>query len=110
MRLAVAAGVNFIDTAEGYGGGESERSIAKALAAAGVKREDIVLASKVSPENLEPKALREALERSLANLKTEYIDLYQVHWPVRGEGWDVAATFGELKKLQVRPATAVLCG
>ncbi|KAA0154496.1 hypothetical protein FNF29_02373 [Cafeteria roenbergensis] len=100
VRQAVAAGVNFIDTAEGYGGGESERSIAKALAAAGVKREDVVLASKVSPENLEPSALRAAVERSLANLKTEFIDLYQIHWPVRGDGWDVAATFGELKKLQ----------
>lgn len=100
VREAVAAGINFIDTAEGYGSGEAERAISAAIKGAGVAREDLVIASKVNNGNLAPVALREACERSLSNLGTSYIDLYQIHLPERGE-WDVKATFGEFKRLQV---------
>lgn len=99
VRAAVDAGINFIDTAEGYGAGESERAVAAALKAAGVKREDVVIASKVNPNHLEPTELRAALDRSLTNLDTTYLDLYQIHWPKR-EDWDIKATFECLKELQ----------
>lgn len=99
VKAAFDAGINFIDTAEAYGAGESEKSLARAISAAGIKREDLVLASKVLPNNLEPAKLRAALEQSLSNLETSYLDLYQIHWPSR-DSWDVAATFAELKKLQ----------
>lgn len=59
---------------------DAERSLAAALKAAGVDRKDIVLATKVLPNNLEPAKLRSTLEASLKNLGTEYIDLYQIHW------------------------------
>jgi len=78
IRASLEAGVNFFDSAEVYGRGESESLFARALAD---RRKDVVIATKVSPENLPPKALREHCERSLRRLKTNYIDLYQIHWP-----------------------------
>ena len=73
-------GVNFFDTAEGYGDGYSEQLVSRGL---GNRRQDVVIASKVSPNNLAPADLKAACERSLKNLNTDYIDLYQVHWPNR---------------------------
>eukprot|EP00730_Choanoeca_flexa_P004661 TRINITY_DN11765_c0_g1_i1.p2 TRINITY_DN11765_c0_g1~~TRINITY_DN11765_c0_g1_i1.p2 ORF type:complete len:345 (+),score=89.46 TRINITY_DN11765_c0_g1_i1:96-1037(+) len=97
VKAALDAGINTFDTAEGYGSGESERALAKALDRAGAKREDIVIASKVLPKNFEPAKLREACERSVKNLGT-HIDLYQLHWP----NWDVdmKPVFETLAQLQ----------
>ena len=78
IRRALDLGINFLDTAEGYGGGHSEEVIGKAIKG---RREDVVLATKVSHNRLEPQALRSALDKSLSLLQTDYIDLYQVHWP-----------------------------
>ncbi len=80
LRAAYDAGITFFDTAEMYGDGLSEQLIAKAL---GDIRTDIVIASKVSPQHFAPADLRQACERSLKNLNTDYIDLYQLHWPNR---------------------------
>ncbi len=80
LRAAYDAGITFFDTAEMYGDGLSEQLIAKALHDV---RSEIVIASKVSPQHFAPADLREACERSLRNLKTDYIDLYQLHWPNR---------------------------
>ncbi len=80
LRAAFNAGVTFFDTAEGYGGGQSEQLIAKAL---GDVRDQIVIASKVSTSHLSRSDLREACERSLKHLSTDYMDLYQIHWPSR---------------------------
>lgn len=80
LKAAYDAGITFFDTAEMYGDGLSEQLIAQAL---GDVRSDIVIASKVSPQNFAPADLRAACERSLRNLKTDYIDLYQLHWPNR---------------------------
>ncbi|MEM8487698.1 MAG: aldo/keto reductase [Bacteroidota bacterium] len=80
LRAAYDAGITFFDTAEMYGDGLSEQLIAKALHDV---RSEIVIASKVSPQHFAPADLRKACERSLKNLKTDYIDLYQLHWPNR---------------------------
>lgn len=80
IHRALDLGVNFLDTAEGYGGGHSEQVIGKALKG---RREQVVIATKVSHNHLQPESLREALERSLTNLQTDYVDLYQIHWPTR---------------------------
>lgn len=80
LRVAFDEGVTFYDTAEMYGNGYSEQLLAKALSN---KRKDIVIISKVSPENLKKKKIKEACERSLKNLKTDYLDMYLVHWPNR---------------------------
>lgn len=80
IRTAVELGINFLDTAEGYGSGYSERLIAAAL---GRDREKVVIGSKVSRRHLAAEALKAACENSLRNLATGYIDLYHVHWASR---------------------------
>jgi aryl-alcohol dehydrogenase-like predicted oxidoreductase len=80
-------GVNFFDTAQAYGFGASEQLLAQSLE--GVPREQVVLATKggLRKEGDEllrdssPGWLREGLEASLRHLRTDYVDVYQVHWP-----------------------------
>jgi aryl-alcohol dehydrogenase-like predicted oxidoreductase len=80
-------GIDFFDTAQAYGFGVSEELLAQALA--GVPRDQVVLATKggLRKEGEEllrdssPAWLRAGLEASLRHLRTDYIDIYQVHWP-----------------------------
>jgi aryl-alcohol dehydrogenase-like predicted oxidoreductase len=80
-------GVNFFDTAQAYGFGVSERLLADALR--GVPREQVVLATKGGLRrrggellrDSSPAWLRAGLESSLRELETDYVDVYQVHWP-----------------------------
>lgn len=78
VHTALDNGLNFFDTAEGYGGGYSEEMLGRSLKG---RREEAIIANKVSANNLAPNDLRAACERSLKKLDTDYIDLYQVHWP-----------------------------
>ncbi len=80
VSAALDAGINFFDTAEGYGNGYSEEMLGRAL---GGRRDEAIIASKVSQANLAPTDIRAACERSLKRLNTDTIDLYQVHWPSR---------------------------
>ena len=95
VHAALDAGINFIDTAEGYGDGYSEEMLGRALKG---RRSEAIIATKVSQSNLAPADLRAACERSLKRLDTDYIDLYQVHWP----RWDVpfGDTMSALLELQ----------
>ncbi len=87
IALALAAGINFIDTANVYGAGNSEKILGQALNNLQVRREDIVLATKVlGPMGPGPNhrgASRGHIiaqcKESLARLQTDYIDLYQIH-------------------------------
>lgn len=79
IRAAFEAGITTIDTAEVYGEGHSERIIAEAMT--GVPREQIVYATKVFANHLQHDQVLQACETSLKNLQTDYIDLYQIHWP-----------------------------
>lgn len=80
IRAAVSGGMNFIDTAEAYGAGHSEEVIGKALE--GI-RDQAVIASKVHYNNghYRHESLLQACEDSLRRLRTDFIDLYQLHWP-----------------------------
>ncbi|MCD6365177.1 MAG: aldo/keto reductase [Planctomycetes bacterium] len=80
IRASLDAGVNFFDTAEVYGAGESEEILAEGL---GERRKDVIVASKAGGQHLDAAGLRAACEGSLRRLKTDYIDLYQIHWPSR---------------------------
>lgn len=79
LQAAFDVGINFFDTAEGYGNGYSEQLLAKAL---GSRRKEIIISSKVSVENMKKKDILEACDRSLKNLQTDYLDMYLLHWPV----------------------------
>jgi aryl-alcohol dehydrogenase-like predicted oxidoreductase len=85
---AIDAGINFFDTAQGYGFGASERLLADALWSR-TRREDVVVATKgglrmdgdLLVRDDSARWLRQGVDDSLRNLRTDYIDLYQVHWP-----------------------------
>jgi aryl-alcohol dehydrogenase-like predicted oxidoreductase len=78
IRAAYTAGVTTIDTAEVYGNGHSEQIVAQALADV---REHVEYATKVFSNHLKYDQVIQACDRSLKNLQTDYIDLYQIHWP-----------------------------
>ena len=78
VRAAIDLGVNLFDTAEFYSDGYSEQVLGKGLA--GV-RDKVLVATKVWVDNMAADKLRAACEGSLKRLKTDYIDLYQIHWP-----------------------------
>lgn len=82
-RAAFESGITTFDTAENYGHGHSEQILAEAL---GHRRDEIVIATKVSWDHLRGPRVIEACERSLKNLRTDRIDLYQIHWPAGS--WD----------------------
>jgi len=102
LDYAVENGINFIDTAEMYpiGGnaqivGSTERYIGSWISKIGSdKREKIILATKIAgpnrgmdyirnPLDFSKKSIHQAVDLSLKNLQTDYIDLYQMHWPER---------------------------
>jgi aryl-alcohol dehydrogenase-like predicted oxidoreductase len=78
LRAALDSGITTFDTAEVYGNGYSEQIVAKALADV---RDRAILATKVFANHLKYQQVIEACEGSLKNLQTDYIDLYQIHWP-----------------------------
>ena len=78
VHAALDAGINFFDTAEGYGRGHSERVLGEGLKG---RRHQAVIATKVSASHLSAEGVAQACEGRLANLQTDYIDLYQIHWP-----------------------------
>ena len=95
IEAALDAGINFFDTAEAYGNGQSEVVLGKALAGL---RQRVVIASKVSDRHLAPNELATACEGSLRRLGTDTIDLYQVHWA--NPEVPLADTMGALARLQ----------
>lgn len=78
VHAAIDNGINLLDTAEGYGAGKSEEVVGKALVG---KRDKVYVATKASGPTFAPDELRDACENSLKRLGTDYIDLYQLHWP-----------------------------
>jgi aryl-alcohol dehydrogenase-like predicted oxidoreductase len=88
VNRALDLGVNSFDTAEAYGFGASERSLAKAL---GNRRKEAVITTKFGIGYPDAKNYRdstrkrvvESIEKSLTNLNTDYVDVYLVHWPDR---------------------------
>jgi len=88
IRGAIERGINLIDTAPVYGFGHSEEVVGKALGDAGL-RSRAVIATKVGLEWNDGKVFRNAskarifeeVEQSLRRLRTDYIDIYQIHWP-----------------------------
>jgi len=89
VKKALEHGINFFDTADFYSLGQSEVALGEALKALNVKRDEVVIATKVyfpatsaqHPNNrgLSRKHIFDSIERSLKNLQLDYVDLYQIH-------------------------------
>jgi len=95
LRQGLDLGLNHIDTAEMYGSGKSEQVVAEAIAG---RRDEVVLVSKVLPSNASRRGTMEACERSLRNLKTDYLDSYLLHWRGRFPLAETFAAFDELEQ------------
>jgi aryl-alcohol dehydrogenase-like predicted oxidoreductase len=78
IRAAVDLGINLFDTAEFYNDGYSEEVVGKGLRGL---RDKVMIATKAWADNLAKDKVVTACEGSLKRLQTDYIDLYQIHWP-----------------------------
>ncbi|SRR5579872_1436831 len=94
LRLGVELGLTHIDTAEMYGEGRAEELVADAIT--GLSREKLFIVSKVLPQNASYAGTIRACERSLRRLKTDYLDVYLLHW--RGNH-PLEATMSALERL-----------
>lgn len=95
VQAALALGYRHLDTAQMYG---NEDAVGAGLAGSGVARADIHLTTKVWPDNIAPAAMRRSMEDSLRHLRTEYVDLYLIHWPY--PDMDLPAALETLVKLK----------
>ena len=80
VHASVDMGINFFDTAEAYNEGRSESALGEAIQ--GVPRDKIIIGTKVSPSNCYKDSLIKHCHASLKRLRTDYIDLYMIHWPI----------------------------
>jgi diketogulonate reductase-like aldo/keto reductase len=80
VETALEIGYRHLDTAEMYG---NHQEVARAIKNSGIKREDLFITSKVWFTNLEPENLKLALDNTLEELQTDYLDLWLIHWPNR---------------------------
>lgn len=100
IRAGFEAGITTVDTAEVYGTGHSEQIVAQAL---GDVRSQVIYATKVFANHLQYDQVIAACDRSLENLQTDYIDLYQIHWPAgswNSELVPIAETMAALNTLK----------
>lgn len=79
VRWALEAGYRHIDTAMMY---RNEADVARGIRESGVPRDEIFITSKLAVQSIADRKFEEGVESSLAALKTDYIDLYLLHWPV----------------------------
>lgn len=75
---ALELGYRHVDTAKGYG---NEQEVGRAVAQSGVDRADLWVTTKIPPDEIEPKQLRESAEGCLRRLGLDYVDLLLIHWP-----------------------------
>lgn len=84
LSMAIEAGYRFFDTASFYG---TESYLGEAIAKSGIKREEFFITSKVWKTEMGYENTKAAFERTLNQLKTDYLDLYLIHWPLPEVGY-----------------------
>lgn len=106
IHRSLDLGVNWIDTAAVYGLGRSERVVGEALKG---RRDKVILATKCGliwddqgevSRDLRPESIRREIEASLKRLQTDYVDLYQFHWPDTDTHVPVEASWQEMVRLR----------
>ena len=103
VTVALECGINLIDTAPIYGYGISEETIGKAIKG---KRDKVIIATKCGligtgtniTNNLKPDSIKKEIEQSLKRLGTDYIDIYQCHWP--DPNTPIEETMAEMNRLK----------
>lgn len=95
LRRGLDLGLTHIDTAEMYGAGASERIVGQAIRG---RREEVYLVSKVLPTNASAAGTLQACEKSLANLGTDHLDCYLLHWRGRYPLEETVGAFQELQR------------
>ena len=94
LRLGLDLGLTHIDTAEMYGDGRAEELVAEAIDG---RRDQVFLVSKVWPSNASYEGTLKACELSLKRLKTDWLDLYLLHWP--SSSYPIRETMRAMEKL-----------
>lgn len=84
IRTAIEVGYRYFDTASFYG---TEQYVAQAIRESGIPRKEFYIASKLWKDEMGYDNVRKAFERTLDNLKTDYLDLYLIHWPLPEPGY-----------------------
>lgn len=79
VRLALDLGYRHIDTAQSYG---NERGVGRAIAEAGIARDELWITSKLANGNHRPQDVHASFEETLAKLGLDYLDLFLIHWPL----------------------------
>ncbi|WP_076430275.1 aldo/keto reductase [Haladaptatus litoreus] len=96
VKTAIETGYRHIDTAEGY---DNESAVGDAIAESDVSRDELFVATKVSPDNLDYDQVLTSAEESLDRLGLDYVDLLYVHWPTGDyEADDTLEAFAELRE------------
>ena len=104
LQAGLDAGFTLIDTAEMYGNGLSEKLIGDTIQ--GYSREKLFLVSKVYPHNAGRPQIYDSIDQTLHNLKTDYLDMYLIHWPFAAAGF-FKETWRALLKLRDEGAVRV---
>jgi len=98
VSTALEAGYRHIDTAEMYG---NERGVGEALRASGLDRADVFITTKLNNGFHEPDAARKAFAETLAELDSDYVDLFLIHWPLPTlYGGDFVSTWKTLEEFR----------
>lgn len=99
IHAGLESGMNWVDTAEVYGKGRSEELVGRAVSG---RRDDVLIFTKVAPRpegtGFRPDQVKKAIRSSLEHLKTDHVDLYQLHWPDRSV--PLEETWGAMGELQ----------
>lgn len=93
VKTALEVGYRSIDTATVY---ENESGVGEAIRESGIPREDLFITTKVWNDDQGYEETLEAFEKSLKKLQMDYVDLYLIHWPVRGKYVDTYRALGKI--------------
>jgi len=104
VEKAIEVGINFFDTAMAYGLGMSEDYLGRALQELGVKRDEVIISTKIPGEYLNKHDIFKSIRKSLKHLRVKYVDLLLAHWPPCWHNYptcEYARAMEELVKLGV---------